>query len=415
MTRIVVELVKHNTENPPLDENAVQFYIRDELRKVGAQTTLRDPGSKATALISSLGKGSSEGLILWGHADVAPVGDKTSWTHPPFAGVIRDGTLFGRGAADMKGGLAAALYAYKSIHGLDLEPRRKVKFVSLLDGEYWQKTPVGWGTLDWLFETKQLDGDSCVFAEPSGGRRICIGETGELWLTLKCMSEPKHGSFAVYDENVCVKLFRAMEEICRAITKKVEPPNEIGSLFAKSCELLEKETRLDGKKKQLRRVARLLQYYMLNVGLVSGGIMINTVPDRCEASLCFCVPIGGRYAHVTKTIRETLRDPRFGNVILEPIDEPKIGPAYTSPSSKTVRDLSLAIRGVTGKDPHLIVAPSYTDANTFRHYGIDTAVYGPGSLDRIHGYNESVKIKNVLQAARVYTQLLLRYMFDPTA
>jgi len=110
LVRLVVDLIRFKSENPPVEDYDIQLYIRDFLNQAGLGCELHDPGDKAWALTSSFGDG-SDGFIFYGHADVVPAGDPSRWVHSPFSGEVVGDRIHGRGASDMKAGLAAELFA----------------------------------------------------------------------------------------------------------------------------------------------------------------------------------------------------------------------------------------------------------------------------------------------------------------
>lgn len=108
---ILQTLLRFDTTNPPGNEAACVTYMRDLLQDAGIATTLLALDPARPNLIARLrGRGAAPPLLLYGHADVVPA-EHQMWTHPPFAGVVKDGAVWGRGALDMKGGLAMMLAA----------------------------------------------------------------------------------------------------------------------------------------------------------------------------------------------------------------------------------------------------------------------------------------------------------------
>lgn len=109
-------LLRFDTTSPPGNEAACIGYIDGLLRSLGIQTTLLEKAPGRTNLIARLkGTGSAPPLLLQGHVDVVTTGEQ-QWTHPPFAGEIADGFVWGRGALDMKGGVAMMLAAFMRAH-----------------------------------------------------------------------------------------------------------------------------------------------------------------------------------------------------------------------------------------------------------------------------------------------------------
>jgi len=404
LIKLVVDLVRFESENPPVKDYEIQLFIRDFLREAGAKTELHDPGDNAWALTSSFGEG-KDGLILYGHADVVPAGNPSKWIYPPFSGVIIGDRIYGRGTSDMKAGLAAELFVYKLLYQNDVKLPGKLEFVSVLDEENWHKTPIGWNTSDWLLSTGKLTGRACIMGEQSGIKKICIGERGDYWVKLTCFAQPRHGSAPVYDDNACVKLFRAIERIHDAIKDlKVEPPKEIKNVVYESPKHIAEDLKGTGVELSFDELLQILVKPTMNVGVFRGGEMINIVPDSCEAQIAFCVPLGMKRQELHEIVKS-----KIGDVSLELLGESQSDPSYTSPSAKIVQVLKQSAQSVLGETPALYVTQGTSDANVFRKHGIDTVFYGPGDFANTHAFNESVSIKAVTAIAQVYLKTVFEY------
>jgi acetylornithine deacetylase/succinyl-diaminopimelate desuccinylase-like protein len=113
---LLQNLIRFNTTNPPGNEGECIAYINHLLNSLGIETTLlaRDP-SRPNLIARLSGQGNAPPLLLYGHVDVVTT-ENQAWQHPPFGGDLADGYVWGRGALDMKGGVAmmvAASYAAK--------------------------------------------------------------------------------------------------------------------------------------------------------------------------------------------------------------------------------------------------------------------------------------------------------------
>ena len=398
IAKCLSDLVQFRSENPPVDNYDVQLYIRDELKASGLNVSLHHPRDKAVALTSSFGSG-RKGLILYGHVDVVPAGDKSKWRSPPYSGKIVGRRIYGRGAADMKAGVTALLYAYKLLYESEIELPGKLEFVTVLDEENWHPTPIGLGTSDWLLATGRLTGRACIMGEPSGISNICIGERGDLWVKLTSKGKAAHGSTATHDENAFVRLFKCIDEINQATKKRIAPPKDIRQIVNGSYKVIGESPRTE-----------LLEHYSMNVGVVSGGVMINIVPQMCEAEVAFCIPLGATWQELDRKIQGILRKQYYKNITIDPTfpSGAQSNPTYTSPNSHLVKTLSHATRQILGKSAAVCVTQGTSDANVFRRHGVDTCFYGPGALEDAHSYNESVNIGEILTSLKVY----LRFVGD---
>src|SRR5579863_4412721 len=112
-TQLASALISFDTVSPPGNEEGCARYIADYVRDLkleGASVELHRFGEGRANLVATV-RGESPGLLLAGHTDVVPPGDATGWTSPAFEARARDGRIYGRGAADMKGGIGAMLAA----------------------------------------------------------------------------------------------------------------------------------------------------------------------------------------------------------------------------------------------------------------------------------------------------------------
>ncbi|MBA3532008.1 MAG: M20/M25/M40 family metallo-hydrolase, partial [Ardenticatenales bacterium] len=128
-------LIRFDTSNPPGNEAACVAYVNGLLTQVGIETTLLARSPQRPNLIARLpGEGRALPLLLYGHLDVVPTTNQL-WSHPPFEGVIEDGYLWGRGALDMKGGVAMMLAAFLRAKDEGLRPAGDILFALLSDEE----------------------------------------------------------------------------------------------------------------------------------------------------------------------------------------------------------------------------------------------------------------------------------------
>lgn len=123
-------------------------------------------------------------LILQGHIDVVPEGPHAMWTHPPYAAVIRDGWLYGRGAHDMKAGVAAMVFAMDAIRAAGLEPAADVYLQTVTEEE-----STGNGALATLLRGYRAE--AALVPEPTG-HAITRSQTGTIWFRLKVRGVPVH-------------------------------------------------------------------------------------------------------------------------------------------------------------------------------------------------------------------------------
>jgi succinyl-diaminopimelate desuccinylase len=414
---LLSQLIKFKTENPPVDNNEIQRFIKERLEEYGAQAQIHHLNHKAVPLTSSLGKMDNNNFILYGHADVVPAGDLRKWKYDPFSGKIIGNRIYGRGAVDMKGGLAAAIAAFGLLTHYDAESQLAmgVSFVSVLDEENWFPTDKGYGTSKWLLETGKLKGNACIMGEPTALYKIIIGERGDYWIKLTCISKPRHGSFPVFEKNPNIVISNVLNEIYSNVKEiKVTLPSEIKDILLNSYDYMgrdlakieAKELREDLKIDELKK---MLYTPSMNVGTLNGGTMINIVPDRSESMVAFTVPIGMKRNELHNLISGIVAKYKERGVSVEPTDNDETDPTFTLPTSNLVTAAQKAVKSVLHNESFLVIFPGTSDGNVFRSHGIDTCFAGPGNSFLAHTYNECVSIKDIVRAAEIYVNSVFGY------
>ncbi len=181
-------LVQIPSENPPGDTTKLASFIRDYLVSRGIEVAWHEPMAGRPNLVAKLGSGGPN-LVLSGHLDEFPAGQ--GWTRPPFSGAIQDGRIWGRGAGDMKAGLAVALTIASLIRGMEVPLAGTLTLAFASDEE-----TGGAGGTQWLLENvPAVRGDACLIGESSGTWSAGIGEKGVLWLRLRSSGVSGHAAY----------------------------------------------------------------------------------------------------------------------------------------------------------------------------------------------------------------------------
>jgi len=250
------ELIQVPSENPPGNMKEIAILIRDYLKRAGLSVVSSESTSGKTNIVAELDFGDGPTLILNGHMDVVPAGDLNQWSWDPFGGELQDGYLLGRGASDMKAGLAGLLVALKRI-ALSDNLHGHVILMAVPDEE----TGGEFGTR-WLLENG-ITGDACLIAEPSGINPT-IG--------------PVVGTNAIH-------LMKDVIDTIYSLWDTEWPiPETARRLIAQSREILKEEGHI--------APASVLDRVTVNVGTISGGEKVNMIPSQCEAAFDMRIPIG---------------------------------------------------------------------------------------------------------------------------
>src|SRR5256886_12073652 len=166
--------------------------------------------SKARTVVGTYRPSNNSGksLILQGHCDVVPAGPLDMWETPPFAPVIKDGRMDGRGACDMKSGTIGALYALDAIKAAGPKPTARIHFQNLIEEE-----STGVGALSTL--QRGYRADACFIPEPTGGKMV-RSQVGVIWFRLRVRGIPVHVAHAGSGSNAIMAaypLVQALEKL----------------------------------------------------------------------------------------------------------------------------------------------------------------------------------------------------------
>src|SRR3954470_21459875 len=133
LTGLLQELVRRPSPNPPGEEERVARLLTETCAALGLHCELAEVAPGRPNVYASLGRQDVPGLVFLAHTDTVPAGE--GWTHPAFGGVLADGRVIGRGAADMKAGIAAAVVAMAALQRLGSELSRPVALAAVIDEE----------------------------------------------------------------------------------------------------------------------------------------------------------------------------------------------------------------------------------------------------------------------------------------
>src|SRR4051812_13488943 len=242
-------LVAIDPRNPPGNEQAAMGACRAALEPYGAAFTEVEASPGRTSLIATIGDaGERPTLIVNGHLDVVPINEQ-QWTRPPFAGEIdtATGRMYGRGTADMKGGIAAAICALGVLKRAGRAPACNLVFHLVADEE--RGGALGTAV---LVERGLVRGDACLVPEPTG-LQVCVAERGMLVVEVTTKGRPAHGS---QPQNGISAIEKAAKVVLALHAADMgEPPHPL--LGKPTC----------------------------NAGVIAGGSGHNTVAEQCVVTV----------------------------------------------------------------------------------------------------------------------------------
>ena len=335
--------------------------------------------SRATLpiVIGRLGRAGGRRVILSGHLDVVPPGDPATWTADPWAAEVRDGRLYGRGACDMKGGVAAILAAVRALVASGAAARLGGELlVVLVPGE----EDGGQGTLAAI--RAGATGDLAIITEPSN-LDIVVAHAGAITFRLTVPGRAAHAS------------------------QRREGVSALDNLYVVLGALEADERARNAAETDPLMTALGLPYPTI-VGIVSGGEWASTVLDRVVAEGRYGVRLGQSPADAGRDLRRAIDDANESDPFLRdhPATVEIVGGQFGSgrvPSDHPLPvGLAAAAEAVTGRRPALLGEPYGADMRLFINEGNTPCVmYGPGDVRVAHSADEHVPLAEVQECAHV--------------
>ncbi|MGH9122200.1 MAG: M20 family metallopeptidase, partial [Acidimicrobiales bacterium] len=310
-------------------------------------------------------------LIVNGHTDVVPVAAQ-EWTRQPFRATLEGDRLYGRGTADMKGGIAAAICALDVLERAGRSPACDLVFHLVADEESGGRL----GTRA-LLDAGEMVGDACLVPEPTG-MAVGVAERGQLRVEVILHGRPGHGSRP--REGVS-----AIEHGAHLV------------LALHAADFGDPEHPLLGRP-------------TANVGTISGGSGINTVAETCRLGVDRRVLPGVGLEEALAQVRRRIESAGVEglNYELEVVEfaEGSEMPA-DDPFALGVRD---AVEAETGRRPQVVGMTFTTDARFVRNQaGIPAVVCGPGELAQAHSNDEWVSVERLVDATAAYAELFATF------
>ena len=361
------DLIAIDTSNPPGNERAAARYVAEELSRHGIDCELQPVGEqRANVLSEPVGKGPA--VLLSGHLDVVPCGE--GWHTDPFTAVRRDGRVYGRGACDMKGGVAAMMAAaIKAKREGNAVPFR-LAFVA--DEEIY-----GLGTRTLLEKLPASAIRYCILGEPTAGE-LHIAHRGAIRFHIRVYGRschagnPEAGVNALEITGRVMDAVRAVNADLRALPHATLPP-------ASMC-----------------------------CTMIRAGTKDNVVPDVCETTVD-CRPVPGDTA---EAFEKAIRD-RIGalgglgeGARLEMTPYINMPPGGVPEDSEIVRWACERFARVFGREPKIAGFPACCDLAYFTNANIPAVLYGPGSIAQAHTADEFVPVRQLEEALAFYRECL---------
>ena len=361
------KLLSFDTINPPGNERPCAEFIAGILQDAGYHVAHVEFAEKRTSLVADLRFSDDRDPICFsGHIDTVPLG-QAPWRKDPFVGHREGDRIYGRGASDMKGGLAAMIVA-------------AVRMAQFSTGQSGVKLVLTAGEENGCQGAEYLAGldsvlgraGALVVGEPTANYPV-IGHKGAFWLEAVTTGVTAHGSMPDEGVNAIYKAARAIARL-EAFDFQIDPHPVLG-------------------------------VPTFNVGTINGGININSVPDRTAFTLDLRLVPGQSIEQVHRQLQDLLGDE---------VDLIRLtaAPAIASdPQNEWVQQVYTLMEAHLGERPVPRAVTYFTDASalTAAFGGPPTVILGPGEPDMAHKTDEYCRLTRIETATKVYEEIARRW------
>jgi len=378
LVELASELIRIPSENPAGKRYAsCATLISRHLRELGFGVRTLNPSGDGPCVVGTYGEG-GRALYFSGHYDVVPAQDRSQ-----FEPAVRKGNLHGRGAADMKGGIAAMAFAIRALAASGFEPKGRVISISVPDEE----TSGPRGTIA-LARAGLIEPDAIgmLTMEPTSGV-VWNANRGVISLRVTVHGKPAHVGLHFRGVNA----FRGMLTVAE--------------MFAiLDAEVSERTTRFNISPEAARRSVLLLG------GELSGGHNFNVVPDRVSFTVDRRTNPDEDFDVERARLLDVANQARARGVRcdVEVLQEGRS--AATDANGDLGQALASSIRGVTGKAAPFELCPGVLETRHYAALGIPSLAYGPGLLSVAHGPHEFVSVPRLLECAEVYARTAIQLL-----
>ncbi|MCA1054531.1 peptidase [Rossellomorea aquimaris] len=343
---------------------------------------------KGNPNLVAIRKGSGEGrsLILNGHIDVVPEGDKADWKYDPYSGKVEGGKLYGRGSTDMKGGTSALLLAIEVINDLDIPLKGDIIFQSVIEEE-----SGGTGTLAALARGYKADG--AIIPEPTN-MKIFPKQQGSMWFRVVVKGKAAHGGTRYEGVNA---IDHAYTVISALKDLEVERNKQIDDPLYKNVPIP----------------------LPINIGKIESGKWPSSVPDLAMIEGRVGVAPWETMDKVEREVEQCLTalskvDGWFEN---HPVEIEWFGgrwqPSDLELDHPIMDGLKTSFERVMEHPPVIEASPWGTDGGILsKGGGIPVVVFGPGTTEVAHDSNEYIELDRVFQAAEILSLFIIDWSND---
>ncbi len=421
-TAMLRDYIRIDTSNPPGGELAAARFFAEHFERAGIEYRILESEPERASIIAWLpGSGKGKPIVLLNHLDTVPA-DASAWKHPPYAAVVEDGYLYGRGALDCKGLAVAEALAMIALARSGEHLGRDVIFLGTAEEETGGKLGAGWFAENHL---ELLRGAEFMLNEGGHGRRLADGalvyevsavEKTPFWLRLTAEGPAGHGSTPRGTPAV-ERLVRALERV-RDRARDIRVTPEVDAYYKALAE--RESVELADRYRDLARSledpsfretflsrpedAALVQS-TISMTVLHGSEKTNVVPPRATADLdCRLLP-GETPEQFLETLRGLIGDDQIDIEVLL-----SFPPSASSTDTKLYRAIE-KVAATEGAAVVPVVLRGFTDSHYFREkgitvYGLIPAVVSDTDIRRMHGVDERIPVAELGRGTKRLVQIL---------
>ncbi|ACK40706.1 ArgE/DapE family deacylase [Listeria monocytogenes] len=356
-------------------EEQVANYLQKLFAEYGIESEKVQYDVDRASLVSEIGSNDGKVLAFSGHMDVVDAGDVSKWKFPPFEAAEHEGKIYGRGATDMKSGLAAMVIAMIELHEEKQKLNGKIRLLATVGEEVGE---LGAEQLTQKGYADDLDG--LIIGEPSG-HRIVYAHKGSINYTVKSTGKNAHSSMPEFGVNAIDNLLLFYNEVEKFV-KSIDATNEI------------------------------LGDFIHNVTVIDGGNQVNSIPEKAL--------LQGNIRSISEMDNETVKQVlvkiinklnKQENVNLELIFDYDKQPVFSDKNSDLVHIAKSVASDIVKEEIPLLGISGTTDAAEFTKAKKEfpVIIFGPGN-ETPHQVNENVSIENYLEMVDVYKRIATEFL-----
>ncbi len=390
------DLIRYPTVNPPGEAyTPCAEFIARYLQALGFETRLiRGEGAPGDTdrfprtNVVARREGRSPGPTVHFNSHIDVVEEGHGWTVDPFAGVVKDGKVYGRGACDMKGGMAASIIAVDAFIAVYPDFPGAIEISGTVDEESGGFGGVAYLAKQGFFSKPRVD--HVIIPEPLNKDRICLGHRGVWWAEIETKGEIAHGSMPFLGD--CA--VRHMGAVMHAFEEELFPL-------------------LDSKQTEMPVVPEGARRSTMNINSIHGGqtedfrpgLPSPNVPDSCRMTIdrrfLLEESLDEVKSEVVSILDRLTRDRDKFRYDIRDVME--VLPTMTERNAPVVTAIAEGIREIFGREPDYVISPGTYDQKHVARIGHlhDCIAYGPGILDLAHRPDEWVGIDDMVESAKV--------------